>query len=65
MACATVIEEMLPIMPPGMQHQVFDFGWHVKPEKLRRTLQAAIDAIDSQQEIRYERFTRVEGSHEL
>jgi len=48
MACATVIEEMLPILPPGMQHQVFDFGLHVNPEKLRRTLQAAIEAVDGQ-----------------
>jgi hypothetical protein len=45
MACATVIEEMLPLLPPGMQHQVFDFGLHVNPERLRRTLQAAIDAV--------------------
>src|SRR5512141_1761533 len=44
MACATIIEEMLPILPPGMQHQVFDFGLHVNPERLRRTLQEAIDA---------------------
>jgi hypothetical protein len=48
MACATVIEEMLPLLPPGMQHQVFDFGLHVNPEKLRRTLQAAVDAVDGQ-----------------
>lgn len=47
MACATVIEEMLPLLPPGIEHQVFDFGLHVNPEKLRRTLQAAIDAVDS------------------
>jgi hypothetical protein len=46
LACATVIEEMLPLLPPGMQHQVFDFGLHVNPEKLRGTLQAAIDAVD-------------------
>ncbi len=46
MACATVIEEMLPMLPPGMQHQIFDFGLHVNPEKLRRTLQEAIDAVD-------------------
>jgi hypothetical protein len=46
MACATVIEEMLPLLPPGMQHQVFDFGLHVNPERLRRTLQAAIDAVN-------------------
>ena len=45
MACATVIEEMLPLLPPGMQHQVFDFGLHVNPDKLRRRLQEAIDAV--------------------
>jgi hypothetical protein len=44
MACATVIEEMLPLLPPGLRHQVFDFGLHVNPDKLRRTLQEAIDA---------------------
>jgi hypothetical protein len=44
MACATVIEEMLPLMPEGMQHQVFDFGLHVNPNKLRSILQEAIDA---------------------
>lgn len=48
MACATVIEEMLPLMPEGMQHQIFDFGLHVYPEKLRRTLQEAIDAVSGQ-----------------
>ena len=45
MACATVIEEVLPILPAGMQHQVFDFGLHVNPERLRNTLQAAIDGV--------------------
>ena len=45
MACATVIEEMLPHLPDGMDHQVFDFGLHVNPDKLRNTLQAAIDAV--------------------
>jgi hypothetical protein len=45
MACATVIEEMLPLLPPGMQHQVFDFGLHVNPERLRRTLQEAINTV--------------------
>lgn len=48
MACATVIEEMLPHLPPGMDHQVFDFGLHVYPDKLRSTLQAAINAHDGQ-----------------
>lgn len=50
MACATVIEEMLPLLPEGMQHQIFDFGLHVNPEKLRRTLQEAIDAVSGQYE---------------
>jgi hypothetical protein len=45
MACATVIEEMLPLIPSGMQHQVFDFGLHVNPEKLHSKLQEAIDAV--------------------
>ena len=48
LACATVIEEMLPLLPEGMQHQVLDFGLHVYPDKLRRTLQAAIDAVSGQ-----------------
>jgi hypothetical protein len=50
MACATVIEEMLPHLPEGIHHRVFDFGLHVNPEKLRRTLQEAIDAVDGQYE---------------
>ena len=43
MACATVIEEMLPHLPAGMDYTVFDFGLHVNPEKLRDTLQEAVD----------------------
>jgi uncharacterized protein DUF1638 len=43
MACATVIEEMLSLLPEGMDHQVFDFGLHVNPDKLRETLQKAVD----------------------
>lgn len=48
MACATVIEEMLPHLPEGMDHQVFDFGLHVNPDKLRTTLQEAVDAVSGQ-----------------
>lgn len=50
MACATVIEEMLPLLPEGMQYQVFDFGLHVYPKKLRQTLQEAIDVVSGQYE---------------
>lgn len=48
MACATVIEEMLPMLPEGMDYQVFEFGLHVNPGKLRETLQAAIDKAGNQ-----------------
>lgn len=43
LACATVIEEIKPHIPAGMAHEVFDFGLHVNPGKLRTALQAAID----------------------
>jgi len=46
MACATVIEEMKPILPEGIHHQVLDFGLHVFPEKLRTTLQNEIDSVN-------------------
>lgn len=45
LACATVIEEMLPHLPPGVEHEVLDFGLHVNPDALRHTLQQAIDRL--------------------
>jgi hypothetical protein len=42
-ACATVIEEMMPHLPPAVKYQVLDFGLHVNPDALRSTLQKAID----------------------
>jgi hypothetical protein len=45
MACATVIEEMQSFLPEGMDHQVFDFGLHVNPDKLRETLQQAVNEV--------------------
>ena len=30
-ACATVIEEMLPLMPPELAYEVLDFGLHLVP----------------------------------
>ena len=48
MACATVIEEMLPLLPQGMQYQVFDFGLHAQPGQLKASLQAAINAVEDQ-----------------
>jgi hypothetical protein len=47
-ACATVIEEMLPLLPEDVTYEVLDFGLHLTPEKLRSQLQAAIDAASSE-----------------
>ncbi len=44
-ACATVIEEMLPLMPPDMEHHVLEFGLHAYPAKLREMLQAKITDV--------------------
>lgn len=43
-ACATVIEEMLPLMPPDLAYEVLDFGLHLAPGRLKQRLQEAIDA---------------------
>lgn len=43
-ACATVIEELAPLLPDGMRRQVLDFGLHTRPAALRAALQAEIDA---------------------
>jgi len=49
-ACATVIEEMLPYLPLGVAYQVLDFGLHIRPEDLRAALQEAIDAASESAE---------------
>lgn len=49
-ACATVIEEMRPHLPPGVTHQVLDFGLHIQPDALRQALQEAIDAASDSAE---------------
>jgi hypothetical protein len=43
LACATVMEEMLPLLPAGVSYQVLDFGLHINPANLKRALQEAID----------------------
>ena len=42
-ACATVIEEMLPFLPEDVTHEVLDFGLHLNPAELRKALQEKID----------------------
>jgi hypothetical protein len=43
LACATVMEEMMPLLPEGVAYQVLDFGLHINPTNLKRALQEAID----------------------
>lgn len=50
-ACATVIEEILPLLPSGMTYEVLDFGLHLYPEKLRHTLQEAINTASLEADI--------------
>jgi len=44
LACATVMEEMLPLLSPDVSYQVLDFGLHINPTNLKSALQQAIDA---------------------
>jgi hypothetical protein len=46
-AYATVIEEMLPLLPQDMAYEVLDFGLLRIPEKLRSKLQEAIDVASA------------------
>jgi hypothetical protein len=43
-ACRVVIEEMLPLLPEGLDCETMDFGLHVNPDKLKTALQEKIDA---------------------
>lgn len=43
-ACAAVIEEMLPFIPSRMSYEVLDFGLHTNPKSLKRALQNAINS---------------------
>ena len=47
-ACATVIEEMLPLLPAEMTYDILDFGLHLNPGNLRDTLQTTIDTASAE-----------------
>lgn len=49
-ACATVIEEMLPLLPANTPYEVLDFGLHRVPEKLKSALQKAVDSAGEEAE---------------
>ena len=42
-ACAAVIEEMLPVLPPDIAYEILDFGLHFRPENLQKVLQETIN----------------------
>lgn len=42
-ACETVIEEMLSLMPADVSYRTLDFGLHVNPQSLKNALQQAIN----------------------
>lgn len=44
-ACAVVIDEIKDLLPPDMGYHVLDFGLHMRPDDLRKTLQTAIDSV--------------------
>ncbi len=50
-ACATVIEEMLPFLPADMLYETLDFGLHLHPDDLRESLQRKIEAASRRAEV--------------
>ncbi len=50
-ACATVIEEMLPFLPAEVAYQVLDFGLHLNPGELKKALQEKINVASQQAEV--------------
>ena len=50
-ACATVIEEMFPFLPPAVPYTVLDFGLHMTPVKLKEALQQQVDLAAKEAEV--------------
>jgi hypothetical protein len=50
-ACATVIEELRPLLPANVPYEVLEFGLHLKPQELKRRLQAKIDEASQSAEV--------------
>jgi hypothetical protein len=42
-ACATVIEELSPFLPADVSSETLDFGLHLRPHTLKKSLQEKID----------------------
>jgi hypothetical protein len=50
-ACATVIEEILPILPEDVPFETLDFGLHINPPELKQVLQQKIDQHSSDADV--------------
>jgi hypothetical protein len=50
-ACATIIEEMLPFLPADVSADVLDFGLHLRPGELKKALQAKIEEASEKAEV--------------
>ena len=50
-ACATVIEEMLPYLPEHISYEVLDFGLHLNPNELKTVLQEKINQASQSAEV--------------
>src|SRR5512133_2017405 len=50
-ACATVIEEMLPFLPADVPYETLDFGLHLRPASLRESLQEKIEQISPRTDV--------------
>ena len=51
LACATVLEEMRPILSDTVDVEMFDFGLHLHPEGLRDALQSAVDEAGADHDV--------------
>jgi hypothetical protein len=50
-ACATVAEELSRLGVPGDRMTVLEFGLHMDPDELRKTLQSTIDGLEGDDDI--------------
>ena len=50
-ACATVIEEMLPFLPEDVPYEILDFGLHLWPEKLKIALQEKVNGASQDADV--------------
>jgi len=45
-ACATVMKEMRPLLPPEMRYEVLEAGLHINPGNLKQRLQQSIELAE-------------------